>query len=302
LSGTSIFAYDGDNLIEETNASATVVAHYLRGENIDEPLAMLRSSTTSYNQADGVGSISSLSNGSGALVQTYTFDSFGTQTASTGSLTNPFQYTGRESDSETGLYYYRARYYDPNTGRFLSEDPDRWNGSGVDFYPYAENQPTAYRDPTGRDIRVDGDPGAWGKARSRLIGDPGMAGIILGLEKSPRIYRIKILDTNCRSIGGCGAGFDDKTLTIYWDPSCIAFCPTSHCSISPTLSLGHELAHAFHFDSDSPAYFARSKHKVKDYGDAEEQLTIAGPENNAAITLHECIRNSHQGTGIKLPQ
>ena len=74
---------------------------------------MLRSSTTSYYQADALGSITSLSNGAGALAQTYTFDSFGNQTASSGSVTNPFQYTGREFDTETSLYYYRARYYDP---------------------------------------------------------------------------------------------------------------------------------------------------------------------------------------------
>jgi len=73
---------------------------------------MLRSSTTSYYEADGLGSVTSLSGGAGALAQTYTFDSFGKQTAASGSLTNPFQYTARESDAETGLYYYRARYYD----------------------------------------------------------------------------------------------------------------------------------------------------------------------------------------------
>src|SRR5438309_5310835 len=121
-SGTSVLAYDGDNLIEETNSSGAVVARYSRGLNIDEPLAMLRSSTTSFYQADGLGSITSLSSGAGALALTYTFNSFGKQTASTGSLVNSFQYTGRESDPETGLYYYRARYYDPNAGRFLRED------------------------------------------------------------------------------------------------------------------------------------------------------------------------------------
>ena len=111
-SATSVYAYDGDNLIEETNSSGTAVARYSQGLNIDEPLAMLRSATTSYYQADGLGSITSLSSGAGALAQTYTFDSFGNQTASSGSITNPFQYTARESDPETGLYYYRARYYD----------------------------------------------------------------------------------------------------------------------------------------------------------------------------------------------
>ena len=54
---------------------------------------MLRSGATSFYEADGLGSITSLSSGAGALAQTYTFDSFGKQTGSTGSLTNPFQYT-----------------------------------------------------------------------------------------------------------------------------------------------------------------------------------------------------------------
>src|SRR5216684_4035843 len=115
---------------------------------------MLRSSTTSYYHADGLGTITSLSSGSGSLAQTYTFDAFGKQTATSGSITNPFQYTGRESDSETGLYYYRARYYDPSVGRFLSEDPIGFR-SGINFYPYASNSPVLFNDPTGLDNRAD---------------------------------------------------------------------------------------------------------------------------------------------------
>ena len=61
-SGTSIYTYDGDNLIEETNSSGTALACYFLGLNIDEPLAMLRGGTTSYYQADGLGSLTSLSN------------------------------------------------------------------------------------------------------------------------------------------------------------------------------------------------------------------------------------------------
>jgi RHS repeat-associated protein len=161
---TSVYAYDGDNLIEETNASGAVVARYSQGLNIDEPLAMLRSSATSFYHVDGLGTVTSLSNGSGALAQTYTFDSFGKQTAASGSLTNPFQYTGRESDSETGLYYYRARYYDPSTGRFLSEDPIRFKGGTVNFYPYVDDDPTTQSDPSGLRAQVCCRPlrGKWG--------------------------------------------------------------------------------------------------------------------------------------------
>jgi RHS repeat-associated protein len=147
-SAISIFAYDGDNLIEEVNATGTVVARYLEGQNIDEPLAMSRSGATSYYEADGLGSVTSLTSGAGAVAQTYTFDSFGKQTGSSGSLTNPFQYTARESDPETGLYYYRARYYDPDPGRFLSEDPDGY-ADGLNVYAYLRNSPLIWVDPMG---------------------------------------------------------------------------------------------------------------------------------------------------------
>jgi RHS repeat-associated protein len=147
-SGTSVFAYDGDNLVEETNSGGAAVARYAQGLNIDEPLAMLRSGATTYYHADGLGSVTSLSSAAGALAQTYTYDSFGKLTASAGSLANPFQYTGRESDPETGLYYYRARYYDPAAGRFLSEDSIEFNG-GMNLYRFVGNSPLIYRDPLG---------------------------------------------------------------------------------------------------------------------------------------------------------
>src|ERR1700739_97101 len=139
-SATSIYAYDGDNLVEETNSTGGVVARYEQTQNIDEPLAMLRSSATSYVHADGLGSVTSLSSSAGSIANTYTYDSFGKLTASTGSLVNPFRYTARESDTETGLYYYRARYYDSSAGRFLGEDPIQFEG-GANFYRYVYNSP-----------------------------------------------------------------------------------------------------------------------------------------------------------------
>ncbi len=146
--GTSTYAHDGQNLIEETNSSGGVVARYAQGLNIDEPLAMLRGGTTSYYHADGLGSVTSLANAAGSPAQTHTFDSFGKQTASSGSLTNPFHYTARESDPETSLYFYRARYYDPGLGRFLSEDRLGFRG-GKNFYRYVGNNPIRRKDPLG---------------------------------------------------------------------------------------------------------------------------------------------------------
>jgi RHS repeat-associated protein len=147
---TGIFAYDGDNLVETVNSSGTVLARYTQTQNIDEPLAELRSTTgTSYYEADGLGSITSLTSSAGVVANTYTFDSFGNLTASTGTLSNPFRYTAREFDSETNLYFYRARYYDPSTGRFLGEDPIGFQG-GVNLYAYVDNNPPNFRDSSGR--------------------------------------------------------------------------------------------------------------------------------------------------------
>lgn len=145
---TSVFAYDGINLVEETNASGGVVARYSQGLNVDEPLAMLRSGATNFYNADGLGSVTSLSNAAGSLAQTYGYDSFGKQTSSSGSLTNPFQYTAREFDSETSLYYNRARYLDPTVGRFVSEDPLRFF-AGPNFYTYVSSNPVNLNDPFG---------------------------------------------------------------------------------------------------------------------------------------------------------
>jgi RHS repeat-associated protein len=145
---TTNYLYDGSNAVADIDQNGNVLARYAETQNIDEPLAELRSGTTNYYEADGLGSVTSLTSGAGAIANTYTYDSFGNLTASTGSITNRFQYTAREFDSESGLYYYRARYYDPSVGRFLSQEPVEFQG-GVNFYAYVRNQPTKLTDPSG---------------------------------------------------------------------------------------------------------------------------------------------------------
>jgi RHS repeat-associated protein len=104
----------------------------------------------SYYEADGLGTITSLSGPGGVLRGTYQYDSFGVPKSST-DRTNSYRYTARQLDPETGLYYYRARYYDPSIGRFLSEDPIGFD-SGVNFYPYVGNKPIQFKDPNGTDL------------------------------------------------------------------------------------------------------------------------------------------------------
>jgi len=140
--------YDGANLIEETDSGGSEMARYVFGSGIDEPLAASRGASTKFYQADGLGSITSLSTTAGVVGDSFVYDSYGNVTSSTGSFAQPFRFTGREWDVETGLYYYRARYYEPTTGQFLSEDPNKM-GVGLSLYSYVGNSPISYDDPLG---------------------------------------------------------------------------------------------------------------------------------------------------------
>ena len=113
------YQYDKQDLVAELGGGA-VGATYLRSLSIDEPFVR-QGATLEYYHADVLGSILRLTDVVGAVTTTYAYEAFGKTTDSSTS-TNPFQYTGRENDG-TGLYYYRARYYNPEAQRFLSEDP-----------------------------------------------------------------------------------------------------------------------------------------------------------------------------------
>ena len=170
---TTNYLYDGNALVEAMDGAGNVGARYTDGQVLDETLAELRSGTTSYYQQDALGSVTSLSNSFAALSNTYTFDSFGKPTTSTGTLPNRFQYTGRESDPETGVYYYRARYYDPASGRFLSADPIGFK-AGPNFDSYVQNAPTEVGDPLDKSGTDGTDPfllsGNGGEAELTQVG------------------------------------------------------------------------------------------------------------------------------------
>ena len=91
-----------------------------------------------------------LTDAAGAVANRYDYDSFGNlEAASYETVANPYAFTARERDAESGLMFYRARYYDPKIGRFISEDPIGFEGEDLNIYRYVFNAPTNLLDPTG---------------------------------------------------------------------------------------------------------------------------------------------------------
>jgi len=106
---------------------------------------MTRGGSTFFYHADGLGTVTDLTDSAGATAKSYAYDGWGNLIEQPGTVENPYTYTGREFDPETGLYYYRARYYEPVIGRFLQPDPLRLGQSpgsstGVLLVPAFNNE------------------------------------------------------------------------------------------------------------------------------------------------------------------
>jgi len=149
---TTYYIYDGDNLLLETDDGGGVVARYTSGLSVDAWISMDREGATSYYHQDDLNSVTGLTDDGETVVATYAYDVFGNMTSETGSIVNPLRYTGRELDAESGLYYYRARYYDTRVGRFFTEDlfpGSVANPLSLNKYPYVQNNPANFLDPYG---------------------------------------------------------------------------------------------------------------------------------------------------------
>jgi RHS repeat-associated protein len=94
---------------------------------------------------------------SGNIIETYDLDEFGSQIFNQGTTQNVYRYTGQQSDADSGLLYLRARYYEPTTGRFISQDtkmPDKKEPITFNLYVYCRNNPIRYTDPSGLDVYI----------------------------------------------------------------------------------------------------------------------------------------------------
>ena len=152
-------ASDGRNrfidLIEDSGGSARLQARYSHGANVDEPLQMENfdsagalSGRYTYH-ADHLGSVRFLTDEAGNIANEYDYDSYGNRLTSVEAVAQPFSFTGREWNEASETYDYRARVYDPQTGRFLQEDPIWFSTGDLNLYRYVWNNPLSWTDPTG---------------------------------------------------------------------------------------------------------------------------------------------------------
>jgi RHS repeat-associated protein len=120
---TTTYIYDNQNFLMEYDQNGKIKARYIQGLSTDEHLAIEKKDDVYYYHADGLGSITALTDKKQKVVESYAYSSFGELKRDGNKIEQPYTFTGREWDEETGLYYYRARYYDPQNGRFISFDP-----------------------------------------------------------------------------------------------------------------------------------------------------------------------------------
>jgi RHS repeat-associated protein len=147
------YVYDGHDLIAVLDEHNHPLSTITFGPGIDQPLDMTVGTTSYYYHTNHQGSVTALTDGAATLAAQYSYSPYGVTQTTNEIPENPFHFTGREFDADD-LYYYRARYYDPTLGRFISEDPIGPSGGDFNLYGYVQNNPVNLIDPLGLETVV----------------------------------------------------------------------------------------------------------------------------------------------------
>jgi RHS repeat-associated protein len=161
-SATTQFLYDGDELIAEYSGAGAILRRFVHGSRSDDPLiwyegAAVSASTRRSLQSEFGGSVVSIADASGNPININRYDEYGRPSASN---IGRFQYTGQAWIAELGLYYYKARIYNPALGRFLQTDPIGYVDD-LGLYTYVGDDPLNRTDPSGESCSAQGGNGTW---------------------------------------------------------------------------------------------------------------------------------------------
>ena len=178
-SQTRKYAYNGDNITFDFDGNNQLLARHTHSPLMPDDIlsseissdgvsaGMAQNSGEVFYLKDALGSVSTILNSSGGVLQKYDYSVYGKEfSIKDGSgvditaaplVATSFSYTGREYEPELGIYYYRARYYDPSIGRFLQQDPGAKMSAItiVNRFAYVGNNPAKFSDPTGRIFGID---------------------------------------------------------------------------------------------------------------------------------------------------
>ncbi|MBN1315001.1 MAG: RHS repeat-associated core domain-containing protein, partial [Anaerolineales bacterium] len=150
------FYYLGNRVIEEQNLAGETQAFYVYGSGVDELFFMDRGGERVFYHQDALGSVVGLTDQAGNWIEEVAYSPYGQVVVLDGDgavqagsqVGNPYLFTGRRWDAETGLYHYRTRAYHPERGRYLQRDPLGY-ADGMNLYQYARSNPVTNSDPSG---------------------------------------------------------------------------------------------------------------------------------------------------------
>lgn len=149
--GVRRYTYDQLSVVTEADQFSATVSKYDYG--LDQLVSLQNTvEGRSFFHLDFLGSTANLTDGVGATRRSILYDAWGDERDRVGTSANNFTFTGHEKDGETGLIYAKARFYDPDIGRFLTQDPLLGNADDAPTlhrYAYVESKPLLYMDPTG---------------------------------------------------------------------------------------------------------------------------------------------------------
>ncbi len=182
--------YDRGSLLWEGSHPGSGI-RYTRG--VDTVCSEQGEGNRHHHVRDELGSALFLLDEAHNITKACRYDAFGNLLEESGQAPNRLLYTGQEYDRETGQYYLRARYYNPETGRFTQEDTYR--GDGLNLYAYCANNPVKYVDPTGHMMCPEGATSSMNEGDSGVWDMPEGGGIMHGREYSQHAMERMAPDT-----------------------------------------------------------------------------------------------------------